>query len=145
VVLADVVVAALEAALLVLADVEAEAGVAGVLLAALVAAELALLPAAAEATLTVLMGAKVLPAAAPSPEVALEVLLAVLELSASALLWPLPSKPTSVCSRLANSAARPPPPALSLLGSPLFSGVWLLLRLPLDALELELVPELAAM
>ena len=59
------------------------------------------------------------------------------------LLWPLLSKPTRVCSRLANSAARPPPmPALLL--APLPSAVWLLLLEPLEAFELELVPVLAA-
>jgi hypothetical protein len=144
VVLGDVVVEALEAALLVPADVEAEAGVEGVLPLVLAAAELALLPEAAEATLMVLMGAKVLLGAALPSEVALEALLVRLALPDSELLWPVLSNPTSVCSRLANNAARPPPLLLSLPASPPFSGVWLLLRLPLEALELEPVAVLAA-
>ena len=139
-VLGDVVVAALEAALLVLADVEAAAGVEELL--PLVEPELALLPEVADETVRVLIGANVLLAAAVPPEVALEVLLAVLGAPDSELLWPVLSNPTSVCSRLANSAASPP--LLSLLDSAPFPDVWLLLRLPLDALVLELVPVLAA-
>jgi hypothetical protein len=120
-VLADVVVEALEAAVLVLAAVEAEAGVDVVLV---------LVPEAAEGTLTVLTGARVLLAAVVLAELAGAVVLALV-LPVPELLWPLLSKPTRVCSRLANSAARPPPmPALLLE--------------PLEAFELELVPVLAA-
>jgi hypothetical protein len=139
VVLGDVVVAALEAELLVLAAVEAEAeaGVEGVLPLAPVVPEFVLPAEAADDTVTVLIGARVLLASALPVEAALEFALPDAGLPESERLCAPPSNPTKVCSRLANSAARPlPMPALPL--APLLSVLWLVL-LPLDAFEPELV------
>jgi hypothetical protein len=109
VVLADVVVEALEAALLVLAVVEPEAGVEEVVLLALAGRELALLPVAADDTLAVLIGASVLLASAPPVEAVLVVAVPPVVLPEPELLCPVLSRPISVCNRLANSAASPPP------------------------------------
>jgi hypothetical protein len=137
VVLGDVVVEALEAELLVLAAVEPEAGVERVVPLALAEPELAPLPEAAEDTPTVLIGASVLLAAALLVDAALlaGAPLAVVVLPVvppePALLCPLLSKPTSVCNRLANSAASPlPMPSLAVVPS---LSVLAFLLLPLAA------------
>lgn len=117
-VLGDVVVEALEAALLVLAVVEPAAGVEEVVLLALAGPELALVPVAADDTLAVLIGASVLLAAALLVEAVLVVVAPPVVLPEPELLCPLLSRPTSVCNRLANSAASPPPMPSALVVPP---------------------------
>lgn len=119
----DVVVDALAPAVPVLAAAEVVAGADVLLLGVLVTPVFALLPAAAAATVTVLSGASVLLAAelVAAVDAGVVVLLAdaaELALLGAALLWLSLSRPTRVCNRLANRAARPAPmPSLPLLPS----------------------------
>jgi hypothetical protein len=128
---------------LVLAAVEAEVGVELVLLAA-VAVALFVEPSETTGAVTMPTGASVRLVAAlvPEPDAALagaeavDVLApALVEAAVLLLAAPPPlllSRPTRVCNRLANSAARPPP-RLSLL---------LLLSLPLEVPPLQLLATL---
>lgn len=118
----DVVVDAPEPAVAVLAAAEVAADAEVLLLEVLVTPALALLPEAAAATVTVLSGASVLLAAELVAAVDAGVVVLLADAAEPVLLAPLLwlslSRPTRVCNRLANRAARPAPmPLLPLLPS----------------------------